>query len=44
MKLSEIIHQYSDPIDQRMIGEFWNMLKEYESMLLEKEPARYQKN
>jgi hypothetical protein len=27
-----------------MIGEFWNKLKEYESMLLEKEQAMYQKN
>lgn len=44
MKLSEILHYYSNPIDQRMIGDFWNKLKEYESMLLEKEQAMHQKN
>lgn len=34
MKLSEILYYYSNPMDQRVIGDFWRNLQDYEAVLL----------
>lgn len=36
LKLIEVFDCYPKPSDQKMIGEFWGKLEEYERMLLKK--------
>jgi len=41
--LNEILDEYSDPADLRMIGDIWRNLEDYERMLLKKAERQLEK-
>lgn len=43
IKLAEIFDHYPNPVDLRMIGDFWANLENYERMLLKKAETQLQK-